>query len=114
MFCGTSWVSASATFTMPSRRISSQVMEVMGLAALTLGDRMRVPVTCTSVSSSSSGLFVSLLACSAANRPEDHKRIVAAPSTAADARANDAHAAFLDNLMPPKKSYRIHAVATGV
>jgi hypothetical protein len=88
MFCGTSVSNASATFTMPSWRISSAVIEVIGFADVTLGFWMRVPVTCTSTSSSSSSLSSSAAAaaCALADQPVSAKHAAIATK---DARAND-------------------------
>ena len=86
---------------MPSRAISSEVIEVIGLVAVVLGEMMRVPVTWTSVSSSSSSSSPAG-ACPAATSVENPVRTAAPQRAIADARTNSAHAGCLEIIGPPK------------
>src|SRR5690606_11224255 len=98
MFWGTSWVSASATLTMPRRRISSPSMDVIGFDAVTFGAWMRVPVTRTPSSSSTS----SSSSASAPNDSDVNPINAEAPKQAAtDARTSSADV-FLDTVIPPE------------
>ena len=100
MFCGTSVVSASATFTMPSR---CHFLGGNGSDRICRSHVRQLDARTSDLNLAQLQIIVRRRWRRRQRASEDHNNIAAPPSAAATgARANDAHAAFLNTLSPPK------------